>query len=69
MDDCCLELGTHKIIAALIARRLGIDEELARLEKDWKRAPEGRPRICRKKLRGEIWKIGVNQLRLKQRPF
>lgn len=55
MDDCCLELGTHKIIAALIARRLGIDEELARLERDWKRAPEGRLRICRKRLRRQYY--------------
>jgi hypothetical protein len=41
MDDRCLELGTNKIIEALIARRTGIEEELARLEKDLKSAPEG----------------------------
>ena len=51
MDDRCLELGTNKIIEALIARRTGIEEELARLEKDLKSAPEGRLRICRKRLR------------------
>ena len=45
MDDRCLELGTNEIIEALIARRLGIEEELARLEKDLKRAPEGRLRL------------------------
>lgn len=51
MDDRCLELGTNKIIEALIARRTGIEEELARLEKELKSAPEGRLRICRKGIR------------------
>ena len=45
MDDRFLELGTNKFLEALIARRLGIEEELARLEKDLKRAPEGRLRL------------------------
>lgn len=55
MDDRCLELGTNKIIEALIARRIGIEEELRRLEKDMKRAPEGRLRICRKNLRRQYY--------------
>ena len=49
-DDRFLELGTNKIIEALIARRTGIEKELARLERDLKSAPEGRLRICRKRL-------------------
>lgn len=55
MDDRFLELGTNKIIEALIARRIGIEEELARLERDLKRAPEGRLRICRKRLRRQYY--------------
>ncbi|NLW88215.1 MAG: hypothetical protein GXY43_00595 [Clostridiaceae bacterium] len=55
MDDRCLELGTNKIIEALIARRTGIEEELARLEKELKSAPEGRLRICRKRLRRQYY--------------
>ncbi len=55
MDDNCLELGTNKVIEALIARRLVIDKELVRLEKDLNMAPEGRLRICRKILRRQYY--------------
>ena len=48
MNNYNSELSTARIIEALIARGLGIEEELARLGKDLKRAPEGGLRICRK---------------------
>lgn len=55
MDDCCLELGTNRIIKALMTRRIGIEEDLSRLEKDLKRAPEGRLRIGRNRLRRQYY--------------
>ena len=55
ISNSCLELGTNKVLEALIARRIGIEEELARLEKALKRAPKGRLRICRRKLRRQYY--------------
>jgi hypothetical protein len=54
-DKSCLELGTHKIIEALITRRIGIEKELVRLEKDLERAPEGRLRICKNRVRHQYY--------------